>query len=206
MNTVFLATESVKYTGATFTTPFSSKENADLFIDYRQKSGELDNSIFYKQAEVDVCYARIYKDSLGYSISVLWCKPNESVDSVFRGESSIFATVRWNIGTETLDSVLDRGTKLIEDYFRVENGEGIFFAIVQILPDSGEVRPFPFIYTTEKEASETLTFYAGQYDGVYQIVSGTIEEADKDSMLILSSPMNVSGRVVSTIPILSKRR
>lgn len=206
MTTVFLATESVKYTGATFTTPFSSKENADLFIDYRQKSGDFDNSIFYKQAEVDVCYARIYKDSLGYAISVLWCKPNESVNSVFSGESSIFATVSWNIGAETLDSVLERGTSLIEDYFKVENGEGIFFAIVQILPDSGEVRPFPFIYTTEKEASETLTFYSSQYDGIYQLVSGTIGKTDIESHLILSSPIEVSGRVVSTIPILFKRR
>lgn len=205
MKSVFLATESIKYTGASFTTPFSTKENADLFINYRQKSGDFDNSIFYREVDIDICYARVYRDSAGYAISVLWCNPKDIIDSVTDEGDSLFATVSWNIGEESIESVLDRGTALIKDHLRLETGEGVFFAILQTFEDSGEIQPFPFTYTTDKEAYSVLNHYSTLYSGVYTVVSGTLQTRDGVTHMLLEKPFPTRDGDLLEFPILSRR-
>lgn len=205
MKSVFLATESIKHTGASFTTPFSSKENADLFIDYRQKSGDFDNSIFYKECLLDTCYVRVYKDEAGFAVSVLWCRPKEDKGTVTEEGESIFATLEWNVEEENIESVLDRGTVLIQEHLRIRDGEGVFFAILQTFTDSGEIQPFPFIYTTEAEAYSVLNHYSNLYSGVYSVVSGLLEIRDSITHMVLLEPFPTRDGNLLEFPILVKR-
>lgn len=205
MKSVFLATESIKYTGASFTTPFSTKENADLFTDYRQKSGDFDNSIFYREVALDTCYARVYKDEAGYAISVLWCNPKDDINTVTDDSGLLFSTLSWNIGEETIQSVLDRGAALIKDHLRLATGEGVFFTILQTFEDSGEIRPFPSTYTTEAEAYSVLNHYSKLYSGVYTVVSGTLQTRDGVTHMILESPFPTRDGALLEFPIVSRR-